>query len=93
MQHKERLVSLDTVERERERERATSSEVSFIFDAQNNIDEKIRIDYKVKININKMEFYRSSLSFLRACEVVENKDKYAWVKKNLFLGTEEKNKI
>ena len=44
MQDNKTVVSLDTVERERER--ATSSEVSFICAAKNNMK---RIDYKTEI--------------------------------------------
>jgi hypothetical protein len=35
------------------------------------------VDYEVKPYIIKMCFDRNSLSFLRACEVIESKDKYA----------------
>ena len=41
-----KLKSFDAVERERERERATSREVSFICAAKNNLN---RIDYKTEI--------------------------------------------
>ena len=80
MQYKETAVSLDTVERERERERESIfSQIGFVCVAKNRIDEKIkRIDYEVKPHIGKMCFNRNSLSFLRACEVIESKDKYAW---------------
>ena len=54
MQHKETAVSLDTVERERERERATFSEVDFICVAKNKIDREIRIHYKAKMRVKKM---------------------------------------
>ncbi len=75
MQYKETAVSLDTVERERER--ATFSEVDFICVAKNKIDREIRIDYKAKMRVKKMSICLNSLSFLHACEVIENKDKYA----------------
>ena len=77
MQYKETAVSLDTIKRERERERVLFSQISFICVAKNKIDRKKRIDYKAKMRVKKMSICLNSLSFLHACEVIENKDKYA----------------
>ena len=91
MQYKETAESLDTVERERERE-SIFSQIGFVCVAKNSSNvnqinskklEKIKymlkkwVDYEVKPYIIKMCFDRNSLSFLRACEVIESKDKYA----------------
>ena len=71
MQYKETAESFETVER------VLFRKISFICVAKNKIDRKIRIDYKAKMRVKKMSICLNSLSFLRACEVIESKDKYA----------------
>ena len=72
MQYKETAESFETVKRE-----SIFSQIGFVCVAKNKIDRKIRIDYKAKMRVKKMSICLNSLSFLRACEVIESKDKYA----------------
>ena len=66
--------------RERERERAAFSKISFDFCAKNkaNIDIEKRIGLGKNMLQNAKYFFQKDLSFLRAHGEIDMKDKYAW---------------
>ena len=64
--------------RERERERVILAKICFACDAKNKINRYIkRIGFLEEVIKNKIRLFRESLSFLRACGIVDIKDKYA----------------